>query len=353
MLFILIALVLTFTFFHIVYGNKLSKKAVVISTAILIFIAGFRYFVGVDYDAYKTMYEASLSTGNYTYNIEPIWRVFHLSLHAINGTYVLWFLLVSALTVLGVILGIRRMSPYFFLSLVFFTGSTIYVETFNIVRQFLAISIVFASTPFLFQNKQKWFVCSVIIAMTCHYSAVIALSLLLFRRKVKPVVLIIALVLTAWFGNYILTIYIIPFTEDLGHGISSALNLRRDYSFNINVHIDAIGINSGLKKYTLNVITIIVVWLTKRWNNRNIFYLNCFVCSTIIYNIFCSFMELARLQEYFYIYGIILFPLLVEQIKDKRFKLLCFFLLTISIYVFTFKSFLNIDYRMKFELFDI
>ena len=53
MFFVLLTFVLVFSVFHVLYGNNPPKSIYIISVILLILVGGFRYFVGIDYEAYK------------------------------------------------------------------------------------------------------------------------------------------------------------------------------------------------------------------------------------------------------------------------------------------------------------
>ena len=123
MFFVLLTFVLVFSIFHVLYGNNPPKSIYIISVILLILIGGFRYFVGIDYEAYKLMYELDNDSSNYLYYVEPGWSVIYNIIHFVKGTYILWFLVINAITVILMIYGIRRQSPFIFLSMIFYVGS--------------------------------------------------------------------------------------------------------------------------------------------------------------------------------------------------------------------------------------
>ena len=72
MFFVLLTFVLVFSVFHVLYGNNPPKSIYIISVILLILVGGFRYFVGIDYEAYKLMYELDNDSSNYLYYVEPV-----------------------------------------------------------------------------------------------------------------------------------------------------------------------------------------------------------------------------------------------------------------------------------------
>ena len=109
--------------------------------------------MGIDYEAYKLMYELDNDSSNYLYYVEPGWSVIYNIIHFVKGTYILWFLVINAITVILMTYGIRRQSPFIFLSMIFYVGSFLYTESFNAMRQCVAMAIVFAGTPLIFQRN--------------------------------------------------------------------------------------------------------------------------------------------------------------------------------------------------------
>lgn len=354
MLLILLIFVITFSVFHCVYGNQPPKLIYFLCVLSLITIAGFRYCVGVDYENYRLMYELDNEPSNYLYFIEPSWLIINDIVHELNGTYILWFLVVSAITILLIMYGIQKQSSYIFLSMIFFVGSFLYVESFNAVRQFVAMAIIFSATPILLSEKRYWYILVIAFAMCFHYSAGIAIVFFLLRRKYSFMIKICVLIFSALLGEYLLQKILIPLTENFGEFFSTLLDTSRSYVIDASEHDTAI--NSGLKKLVYNLLAILVVFMTKKWQDSRIFYANCFVLSIVIYNLFRSFMEYLRLYEYFFMYGIILFPLLVRNISgfsrnSNIEKWSIFMLMFIPIFLFVAKDNISIIYQMKFDLF--
>ena len=81
MFFVLLTFVLVFSVFHVLYGNNPPKSIYIISVILLILVGGFRYFVGIDYEAYKLMYELDNDSSNYLYYVEPGWSVIYNIIH--------------------------------------------------------------------------------------------------------------------------------------------------------------------------------------------------------------------------------------------------------------------------------
>lgn len=350
MIYILLAFVLLFSVFHCLFGNKPPKQVYILSVITLIFIGGFRYFVGVDYEAYKIMYESENDASNYLYYIEPAWSILYTMIHSIKGTYVLWFLITNAITVTLMVYGMRNQSPFLFLSLIFYVSSSLYTESFNAVRQFLAMAIVFAGIPLIFRKKELIFLLLIILAMCFHYSAGIALLFFPLRKRYNFTLMIAILIFTAIFGDRIMNNYLIPVTESFGAFFSTVINSKRDYSLDATA-LDTM-INSGVKKVMYNTQALIMLYFAKKWNDKRIFYLNSFFLSVIIYNIFRGFMEYLRFSQYFLMSGLILYPMAVEKVKGNKEKWVLLMFFVIAFFIFLLKDSSVVNYQMRFGLFE-
>lgn len=351
MIFLLLIIILIFLTLHILYNDQRPPIPIIFSIILLSVISGIRYDVGVDYMTYKDMYERALDASNYTYYIEPFWPVLHGVLHSIGGTFTLWLLIVGFLTISGMVYGMNKLSPYFFLSLIIYVGTDLYIESFNAIRQYLAMSIVFVGTPFIFADKYKSFIICVIIAMTCHFSAGIALLLLFFKRSVKIQVSITILIITAIFGNQFLTNYLLPLLSQFGSYFSILVDTSRNYG-NLSMDAHDYIVTTGLKKYVLNAIAILVLCITRKWDKDKLFYVNCLTVCVVLYNVFIQFMEYARLQAYFYMYVTILIPLIIRETRVVVNKIFLVLALFFPILLFTLKSQYTKAYETTIELFN-
>lgn len=158
------------------------------------------------------------------------------------------------------------------------------------------------------------------------------------------------LLFSALFGDYLLNNYLIPLTESFGAFFSSALDTRKSYVLDATEH--DVMLNSGLKKLVYNVLALIMLVFAKKWDGQKLFYLNCFVLSIVIYNVFRGFLEYLRLYQYFFMYGLILYPIVVKNVKDNMGKWIAFMLLFIPILIFVLKDNFDVIYQTRFGLFE-
>lgn len=342
MVLILVLLVLLIWLMYAAPASLNNKFFTYVMPAILILIAGFRYYVGVDYEDYKIMYEWGAL--GYILDIEPSWLVLQTALHSIGGTYNLWFLVISALTIVPITLGFKKMSPCLAFSWLFFVGSFLYVETFNTIRQYVAMGIIFYGASFILEGKYKYYVLCIIVAMLFHNSALAGLFLLVLNRQ-YPKWLMIATVMFTWLaGTYLLENYLQYYVYSFFESFVSTTNSGRTYEYDLTTHSAGLA-NSGILKIVYNMIAIGVVAFAGRVEKNKVLFLNAFVFAICWYNVFYIFQEMLRIYQYFFLFGTILFPLLVAPTRDRNIRFMLYAGIMSVFLLFNLASNWNIKYE--------
>ena len=151
-----------------------TKIFLFIVTAILTVTAGCRYYVGTDYANYIELYKDQytvMTFRNFLEFDEPIVPLFGKISYLLFDNYFFMFFAVSVMTV-GLMLysTFKETEDYFYITLLyFFTGG--WVGTFNAVRQFLAVAIVFIGRKYITERKFWKFLLVCAIAFLAHKSA--------------------------------------------------------------------------------------------------------------------------------------------------------------------------------------
>lgn len=343
MLVLILFVLLTFCFlFYLVKAEHTSRKFHVFIAVLLILIAGFRYYVGVDYEAYRDMYIGIDGTG-YLQIIEPGWRFLYEFLHSVGGTYNLWFIVISSLTIVPIAYGIKKMSPCVALSWMFFIGSFLYTESFNACRQYVAMGILFGGTPFILEKQPLKFLVVICLAMLFHNTAIIGAFFFLLYRPYSTKVRIAVLFITLILGEYLLRTFVLGWLSSFVSSFISVLDLQRSYSYDLDSHSDNL-INTGVLKYIYNVLAVLVCLFARKLEARYTFFVNAFIVAICWYNLFYIFQEYLRIHQYFLMYGMILYPAIVYKFKSKARPILVLLILMVFL-VFTAKSSWNESYR--------
>lgn len=165
--------------------NKKLKKnvCVIIGLAIPILISALRYDVGTDFNAYVDMYN---SIKNLDINIvEGLFSVI-CKIAIVLGNVQYMFAIYSALTIIFVYKALEYNKDKYSLSLCFFLYLFLHFAiSFNIIRQALAVVIVFYTYRHLTEKNLKKFIFWVLIASLAHKTALVFLPLYFIVPKNK------------------------------------------------------------------------------------------------------------------------------------------------------------------------
>ena len=174
--------------------------------AIAFLVSALRYDVGRDYLSYRN----SIETLNSNYHASELINkgLFYVS-HVIQAPQ---FYFVVTTTLIFILLDktIRRYSRFYTISfLVFLSFPIFYANSLTIIRQFVAMSIIFYSVRYIFGNRNPLkFALLILLAMGFHYSAIAAIPMFFIHKiRIKTWVFIALLVFPTLLKN--LLVYII------------------------------------------------------------------------------------------------------------------------------------------------
>ncbi len=197
---------------------------------ILIFIAGFRYHVGADYNNYITFYEARKS-GSWQSLIkldEPVFALLcKISSIIYDSPFTMFFL--SSLLTIGLYLNTIKKKAYYYSESVFlFIVMGVWAGTFGAIRQCIATAIIFAGHRYIIDRKLIKFSLVVLVAFTFHQTALIMLPIyFLVQNKMnfKNVVLIMCAMFAVYF-SYDIIFSVMKINEDYSY-ITTEVNVFR------------------------------------------------------------------------------------------------------------------------------
>lgn len=138
----------------------------------LILMAGLRdYSIGTDTMSYKEIFD-------YLHQREPLWTGMNIVVKVLGGNYTDMLIVSSVLTMVPLGIAMRRSSVNPQYSLFFYYGVFGYLNSYNGMRQFVAISFVMLAYTYYQKNKIKC-ILLILIASGFHASAVIAFAIFL------------------------------------------------------------------------------------------------------------------------------------------------------------------------------
>lgn len=124
----------------------------------------------------------------------------------IGNRDVLYFTIIAAICILCVVLTYKKYSCNFIISMFLFIASGDYIQwTFNGIRQFIPVSIIFASTGLILKKKYFPAIILILILSTIHASALIMIPIIFIAQgkawNKKTVALLVAAILAITFVN--------------------------------------------------------------------------------------------------------------------------------------------------------
>lgn len=194
-------------------GDVLHKKTastiifLIIAGGLLTAMAGLRYHVGTDYKNYIYLYETFYSRQSFSELLnleEPILPIIgNLSYRFFDSYYSMFF--IASLITVGLTLysTYKETTDFLFITFIYiFTGS--WHGTFNGVRQYLAVAIIFLGRHFIIERKFWKYLLVCFIAFLAHKSALFCvLFYFVYSKKFSTKRLLIVLGVTLFLSfNY-------------------------------------------------------------------------------------------------------------------------------------------------------
>lgn len=269
----------------------------------MVLISGFRYNVGDDFLNYEIMFDNPNHIRNlYT---EPIWRYISLFLHGMKLSSISWFLLTSFIINLFFITGIKSLSKNFYISVAFYLIMPhMFLESFNIVRQFVAMSIIFRFSYLFFSKKYIKFLLIILLASCFHKSAILTiplffLSLLYFSNFVLITIVCVCFILRNSF---------LPLIIEIISNISMYAGYANE--------LIASESNSGLYAFFLLILSLFIIFCFWKNKEKKICIIkNLSLMSFCIYLMFYTFQAGQRIGFYLLPYFILLVPYIKTKFK--------------------------------------
>lgn len=143
---------------------------------LLVYVAGFRNGIGQDYTNYTYRLWTFDGITTLSFWDEPSFDIVADVINSTSLSYVFYFLLMSIITLVPLLVGFYRYPKAFYIVILFllFPGCG-YFQTFNLVRQFAAIPFILMSMPYLAQGKYWKFFGLVLCATFFHKASIFLL----------------------------------------------------------------------------------------------------------------------------------------------------------------------------------
>lgn len=296
----------------LVTDNLFKKNNIffLIAAILVSLVSGLRDETGYDYFNYVyffTTLETALTLEPlFWYSIE-LFRPFNVDYHFL-------FLAYSSATILFIVLSASQFARHRNTAVILYLLIPgLFLNTFTIVRQALAIAIFFYATlSLLYRHDRIKFVLFSVVAFLFHYSTILPTIIVwVFYRSMHHklpvcwyVIVVSACFAISTFGITEMIVASIPYAQ---------------YAIYAEQAIDV----SNAKVIAVNVFFVVVLYVMKASgkNSEDIVLFNlCFV-GVIFLNLFSRFEYLTRISYFFLIFQILLVPSAIGRIKKNSLKL--------------------------------
>lgn len=317
MLIYFIAAFLSFTFMLISRKSKnkiLSYFLLIISLSTLWVVAAFRFNVGSDFNSYY-YYLQKLKIGSIDFNFTEYGLIILAKIISVFTTEGQYLIGVTSLIIIFLIfLTIKKYSRYPEISILLLCGLGFYFTSLNIVRQYIALAIVFYAVKFLLEKQNKKFVIYVIFASLFHITALNSLLFLLIYNLKKSnlknrLIISVSFITLLIFYEFFLDLVLI--------GSYSEYSSTRFITEGANLIFFIIYISIFL------VLNLFKEELKASDANNEFFLLMIFV-GALISLLSTNSLILMRIAEYYTIFNIIVLANFIEIIRSKYLRVIVY-----------------------------
>lgn len=140
----------------------------------------------------------------------------------ISGRFEIFLLVYGLIWILGYRIIIKQYSPYVIVS-VLFLFSTVYIQSLFVLRQHLALLVVFLSYKYIIDKKPFSYLFLMLIAFSLHQSAIVALPLYFFYHIRSRRTLLMAFASTIVVSYYFYSVLMNYMASEVLVGVSSYL----------------------------------------------------------------------------------------------------------------------------------
>lgn len=242
--------------FLILYENPKAdnkQKLFILVGLILIctYFSTFRDGLGSDYTAYQSYCERKrLNIGSWLL-MEPIPEFLYSICYNTKISAVLFFLVSSTIICFSSLWIYSKFKFFYLAAFLFLTYHNLYYQSFNVVRQFTAASIVlFATYYFVMKKKRLVFFLFVFLAFLWHKSAILSIPIYFLRCNNFNTGLWLFAVLLSWIApvDYLFNVpiigdllYVLDFTEHISNEVAYSKTSLINIYFHIILIICMVG----------------------------------------------------------------------------------------------------------------
>ena len=251
--------------------------------------------------------------------------VFSIIIKTIFGNKdVIYFTIIAAICILCVTLTYKKYSCNFIMSIFLFIASGDYIQwTFNGIRQFIPVSILFASMGLILKKKYIPAIILILVLSTIHASALVMIPVIFIGQgqawNKKTVALLVA------------AVFAITFVDQFT-GLLTTVMENTQYSSEIDQFINAEGMNI-LRVIVYSIPALISLLFLKHIRKADNKLIN--LCVGMSIATMCIYLAasvtngifVGRIASYVSLYNYILLPWEIEHIFTKRSAILLYMIM--------------------------
>lgn len=250
---------------------------------------------------------------------DPGYTVFVWLVKSLGFSYRDLFLLTAIIQIIPLIYVYRKYSTNYYLSILLFLISTDYFSWMNNgIRQFIAVSIIFAATPWILEKKYIRTILVILFASSFHQSALLMIPVIFIVQgdALNPKMLIV-------FILFILSItFVSAFTDLLDSSLQNTQysNVVTDYTVGDFSSDD--GTNPlRVLVYSIPLLLFLLFRIRKYQKLPTVINLSVnmslFTVGTYLVSMVTSGIFLGRIPIYFSLYNYILLPWVIKKLFPK------------------------------------
>jgi transmembrane protein EpsG len=295
-------------------------------------VSGLRFLVGTDYVNYTILFYDSNNYKIGTENLEDIEIGFILLcrfVYLFSHSPFSLFLVSSFIINIIIVLSIREASDIFWLSCFLYIAAGAFYSTFNVLRQSLAMAIVFLAVIYLMKGKTWQYFLLVCIASLFHLSALIMLPVyfIVTRRAWSPVFLVLIifeLLIFVFYSQFVNLLMVFLVNTRYTSYKDVLLNAER-------------GVN--LVRYFVALAPILLAFLFRKKLEKvqgsNVL-INMALLGFLLFLLALKQVYFARVCIYFSMFIVLLIPRVISVIEDKRLRYLLTFCILICYVTYSY-----------------
>lgn len=301
-------------------NNIASKILNLIMFISICTISGLRYNVGTDYQAYVDIFSNinSYDFSNSQYEVGYV--ILNKLTRFITNNDQMIFIVTSFIILFFISRTVCKYSSRPEMSMFLFITLYFYYSSFNIVRQYIAIAIMFYGVRYILNRNFKRYIGCIIIALLFHTTAIYALPIYFLPNKrlnnkvlIKSIIISIGVLILINPIFKIITV-VFPRYEYYGGGV-----LFNRGTYRSIIIIGSIFFISYIYRY--RIINI---------DKKNNLYINAMFIAFIISIVGIKSVLFIRIVSYFSLYSILLIPNFIDIFEQKSKPIVYLLIISIS-----------------------